>query len=257
MDRYYYFSVFPIEALIASQLEPEEFATYMAMGSVKGASERIIFIQVKEEFGDYFDWQYAREKCIPHEDGAPKHTLYLSVYRTLEHTDLNVLGSMYLTTRDGRSLELKPEEYSPPAEDKGYYLYQELCPITPLVVSTLKPKEFAVFITNPDAKIFVPKIVFADLKVIDFDNPEKTGNIGARYDRHIEHLKSCIYEVKTITNKMTKTLDRSHVEQFGYQIINHGIYIGEGNNIILYKMKTLDELDKYHREWARSAEILP
>ena len=34
---YYYVVFYPIEALIASQLEPKEFGMYMARGSKKGS----------------------------------------------------------------------------------------------------------------------------------------------------------------------------------------------------------------------------
>ena len=65
MSTYYYLSVFPMEALIASQLEPDQFATYMAIGSKKGSQEQIIFIEIDGGFAGAFDWKHAEEKCIP------------------------------------------------------------------------------------------------------------------------------------------------------------------------------------------------
>jgi hypothetical protein len=94
MNIHYYVTLFPVEALIASQLDPMQFGSYMATGSKKGSYENIIFAEIDGGFGDYFDWQYAREKCVPHQNGDPKNSLYLSVNRTLEHIPLSTLRSL-------------------------------------------------------------------------------------------------------------------------------------------------------------------
>src|SRR6056297_2451029 len=131
---HYYFTVFPMEALIASELEPSDFGAYMAVGTRKGSAERLIFIEVNGEWGDDFDWAYAKENCVHHENGEPKHSLYLGVYRILERIPFKALRSLYLTTRDGRSLELEKCEYVPPVQDRNFFIYKELCPVSPLVV---------------------------------------------------------------------------------------------------------------------------
>ncbi len=251
----YYVSVFPTEALIASQLEAHEFGAYMATGSNKGSSERLMFLELEGEFGDHFDWEYAHEKCVLHEDGTPKHSVYLSVYRVLEHIPLDQLRTMYLTTKDGRSLALEPQAYREPAMERDYVLYQELCPIYPLVVSGLPPKEFARYLTSGQHKIHVPSILFADLKVIDFERPEQTGSIGAMYDRNVRHLQDCIWQVRRNPVKLNKTIERSHGERFSYQIIDNGLYIAKGQGVVMYPMKSRDELRRYHYDWARSALI--
>ena len=58
MSIHYYLSVFPMEALIASQLDPSLFATYMATGSKKGSQERIVFFEIEGGFGSDFDWKH-------------------------------------------------------------------------------------------------------------------------------------------------------------------------------------------------------
>ncbi|AHC13664.1 hypothetical protein [Salinispira pacifica] len=255
MQTYFYLSVFPNQALIASQLEPRHFGSYMATGKTNGSFERIMFIQVKGNYGDYFDWDYARERCVMHDDGRPKNSVWLSVYRSLEHTPLDMMQSMFLVTTDGRSLEIQPEAYAAP-RDAQFYVYNELCPINPLVVSRLDPHEFAAYMTNPKVKVSVPKVVFADLKTIDLDNPEKTGNIGSTYDRNLDHFKDCIHSVLDDPHKMNKNVERSHSESFSYNIINRGIYIGEGENVLFYPMPDIEFLRQNHYDWARSAMIL-
>lgn len=255
MYVHYYFTLFPIEALVASQLDPAQFGAYMATGSKKGSFENIMFIEVDGGFGDFFDWNYAKEKCVPHQNGDPKNSLYLSVYRTLENIPLSAMRSLYLTTRDGRSLELGKAELKEHPVKQGYWVYQELCPIRPLAVSTLDPIDFSHYMSDRTTKTWVPKIIFADLKVIDFSTPE-TGSIGPAYDRNLDHLKDCIRAVTELKAKPNKIVDRSSVDRFSYQIVNGGVYVGEGETVVMYRMKTAAELRQHHYDWGRSAMIL-
>ncbi len=112
------------------------------------------------------------------------------------------------------------------------------------------------YMTNPEIKVSVPKVVFADLKTINLDNREKTGNIGATYDRNIEHFKDCIQAILDDPDKMNKNVERSHSDHFSYNIINRGIYVGEGENILFYPMPAMENLRQHHYDWARSAMIL-
>jgi len=253
MQTHYYLSVFPIEALIASQLAPEQFGQYMAIGSKNGSYEMIMYFEVEGGFGKYFDWEYAKERCVQHESGEPKHSVWMSVYRVLEHVPEEALGNLYLTTKDGRSLALEKGNYS--GQEKKFHVYQELCPLTPLVASALGPQKFAASMTDPKNKVSVPRLVFADLKVIDFNNPEATGNIGRAYDRNLEHLKDCVKDVLTNKEKPNKNVERS-IASFSYQIIDRAVYVGTGENMVEYKMPSLDDIRQNHYDWGRSAMVL-
>jgi len=256
MEHYYYLSLFPTEALIASQLTPEQFGFYMANGSRKGSAEKIIFAEIESGFGDYFDWKYCEQKCSEHGNGNPKNSLYLSIYRVLEHIPLTQIGSLYLTTKDGRTLKLDKTEYQPPAKKQDFMIYQELCPVTPMVVSRLNPPNFAKLLTSKKQKIHLPKITFADLKLIDFADPEHTGNIGGLYDRNIHHLLDCIKQVTSDDGKDTKILDRSHVESFSFNIIRNGIFIADEKELLYYHLPTIEEIKQIDYDWGRSALIL-
>ena len=256
MGIYYYVSIFPTEALVASQLEPEEFSSYMAIGSRKGHQENIIFFTVRSEFGTDFDWSFAREKCVPHSDGRPKHSVYLSVYRVLEQISTDVLGSLYLVTPDGQALELAPQTYPEQDKSQDYFVYQELCPIRPQIVSTFDPYDFAAYITKGEHKIFVPRIVFADLKTIDFGDPESPRDFGGIYDRKVPHLQDCVDSVTSRTDKPCKTLDRSGSASFTYQAIDQGVYLADRESVTLYPMKSKEELRENHYYWAKAAYIL-
>ncbi len=256
MQIHYYLSVFPLEALIASQLEPNHFGAYMATGSKRGSEEQIIFIEVNGEFGEHFDWNYAKERCVPHANGDPKHSVYMGVYRVLEHIPLEAMGSLYLTTRDGRTLELERSTYEPADSGKGYFVYQELCPINPVIVSALNPQQLAKSICDPSNKIHVPHLVFTDLKVINFDDEVNTGNIGSMYDRKRGHLLECIAAVQGKDKKPNKTFTRTNVESFSFQIINNGVYASDGKELVMYKMPTIEEIKQIDYDWGRSALII-
>jgi hypothetical protein len=252
----FYLSIFPTEALIASQLPPLEFGSYMATGTKNGSFEKLVFIEIDSGFGDYFDWSHAAERCVPHENGDPKHSVWMSVYRVLENVPFSALKSLYLATNDGRTLEISRRDYSPETESSPYWVYQEMCPVHPLVVSTYDPPTFSEYMTHEDIKVAVPVIAFADLKVIDFDNLEDTGNLGSTYDRNLDHLKDCIRSVTSDHPKKVKNVERSRSESFGYQIINRGIYIGSRRELVFYPMPGLDEIRMNHYDWGKSALIL-
>lgn len=253
MQVHYYLSVSPIEALIASQLPAEQFGSYMAIGAKNGSRERIMFIEIEGPFASAFDWDYAKERCVPHPDGRPKNSVWVSVYRVIENTPFEALGTMYLTTADGRTLALQRGDLAG-APGKPFYIYQELAPITPLVASALNPADFAASLTNPSGHVSVPKVVFSDLKVIDFDNPTDTGNIGAAYDKNLEHLKACVTDVTSNPDKPNKNVERS-VSSFAYQIIDRAVYVGNMDQLVTYPMPSLDALRRDHYDWGRSAMI--
>jgi len=256
MAIHYYFTVFPMEAMIASELEPEQFGSYMATGQKKkGSAEQLVFAEITKEFGDDFDWEYARKKCVSHHDGRKKNSVYLSVYRVLENIPVDALGSLYLTTMDGRTLKLEKGDYAHPAEWKGFALYKELCPVNPLVVSVNNPEKFAEYMTSPLSKVTVPAMVFADLKVVMPEDIKDSGNLGDEYDKNLDHLKACIDSLQDGKGKITKIVDRSYAGKFSYQIIETGIYIAARGGIVLYAMPTREELKKIDYDWGRSANI--
>ena len=249
-------SIFPLEALIASQLAPEQFGQYMATGRKNGSYEKLVFIEIDGGFGDYFDWKHAEENCVRHADGQPKHSLWMSSYRTLENVPLSALKQLYLITNDGRSLKLEPRDFRQPDIARKFWVYQELCPVRPLVVSAYDPATFSEHMTHPDVKVSVPKVAFCDLKVINFDNLEDTGNVGTVYDTNLEHLKQCIVSVTSADVKKVKNVERSRTESFGYQTINHGIYVGKGRNVVEYPMPSIEEIRMNHYDWGRSSMVL-
>ena len=141
MTVHLYLSLIP-EALIASMLTPEEFGAYYAVGSEKRSRGQAIFFEIDPKFrSKEFRIEEGIQRCVPHEDGAPKRSIYISVYRVLENIPMSAIKKLYLTTQDGRTLELEPSKKLP-SDEEGLHLYREISPVTPLVVSTNGPKAF-------------------------------------------------------------------------------------------------------------------
>ena len=257
MSIHYYLTLFPMEAMVASQLDPQSFGAYMAVGSRKGSSERLIFIEVDgSKLKGHFDIDYAERRCVSHSDGRLKNSVYLSVYRALEIVPQEALGLLWLVTRDGRSLPLEISMYSDPEPWSGVALYQELCPARPLVVSALNPKHYAEFIVEETSKVTMPKIIFADLNIPELEGEKFTGNVGGFFDKILEHLKACIVDLKAGKGKLNKIVDRSASAYFNYQVIGRGLYVGSSDGkITFYAMPTREVLKKDYYDWGKSSLI--
>ncbi|MDD3695274.1 MAG: hypothetical protein PHG44_04825 [Lentisphaeria bacterium] len=258
MQRNYYLSVFPMEALIASQLEPAAFASYMAIGARKGSAEALIFIRLTGEAGP-FAWKEAEKHCCKQDDGQPKHSFYLSIYRVLENMPLSALGSLYLTTRDGRCLELEQGQWQDEQLPnwQGYGLYKELCPIMPLVVSNLKPADFAAYMTSADTRTNVPSLLFCDFKLpADLKNLGAEDNGGRVYNEHIPHLLNCLEQIQKEPDKYTKIVDRTYFNRCPYGLIDQGLFLGRGEELRFWPMPGLQQIKEESYDWGRSANIL-
>jgi hypothetical protein len=254
MALYFYFSILP-EALIASMLPPEDFCAYFAVGTKKRASGQAILFEVSSEFeSDYFDLSNLEKRCAPHSDGTPKHSLYLCIYRVLEHLPLKALKNLYLVTRDARILQLQKTSQITSTMMK-LHLYQELCPVSPLVASALDPREFCRFMTNPAQPIHVPKLFFSELRLGELGiNPEAEGVRDLPY-KALMHLRDCLKDIKSNPQKHTKTVDRIPPRSDLYRLVESGFYIGGQEEIYFYPFPSESELeDKYHAWW-RSATL--
>ena len=121
MTMHLYFSLIP-EALIASMLTPEQFGQYYATGHKYKSKGQAIFFEVDPTFRhEFFNIDEGLARCIPHPDGTPKNSVYISVYRVLEHIPVSALGKLYLTTAYGHTLGLDPGKITP-REGPGLHL---------------------------------------------------------------------------------------------------------------------------------------
>jgi hypothetical protein len=254
MGKHLYLSLLP-EALIASMLGPEEFGTYYSVGTAKKTRGQAIFFEVDPDYRHpYFRIDEAYQRCVPHPDGSMKASVYISVYRVLEHIDLNALTHLYLTTMDGRTLELNPDDNIPDGTGQ-LHLYQEITPVSPLVVSRLSPLQFLdQLVRNPVSLITVPALVFTELQLGELaDDPEMGLMENLPYPNH-DHLRQCLTEVKT-KYVSTKMVDRSHSPNIQYRSIKNGFYVGNHKQLRYFTMPTREEIRANNYRWFRSANI--
>jgi hypothetical protein len=255
MTVHLYLSLMP-EALIASMLTPEEFGVYYSVGSHRKLHGQAIFLELDPEYRhDFFRIEDGIARCVPHEDGTPKKSVYISTYRVLEHVPMSAVLKLYLVTAYGETLGLE-RSYDLIETDEKLHMYQEIAPVKPLVVSTLAPVQFYEFITqDPESMIHLPAIAFVELRLGALARDPEFGEVGELPYEFIPHLRECLVELrdKTIHSKM---VDRVHPVEFPYRMIKSGIFVGNTSELAYYPLPSRDELrNKYYRWW-RSANLI-
>ncbi len=250
MKTHLYLIATRFEALIASQLEPEAFGLYMAVGTKKLAAGNVVFFEIDPDLkSDYFKLDDLASRVRPHADGSPKRSKYIRNYRVLEHLPLSAYGKLYLTTADGRTLALDEARWDTSKEEAGPSLYQELSPLVPLVTSKLTPSQFAKFMTDPANAVSCPRLFFADLR-LDLDrNGRLPGNLPYP-DR--AHLEDCVRTTGE-AGKMTKTVSRTPRFPILFRVIRRGFFLGDQTGLKHWALPPRDQLEITHKEWVASA----
>jgi hypothetical protein len=234
-------------------LPPEQFAQYLAVGSKKRARGPAMFFDLNEDFmNEDFDLSKIPEQCVAHENGEPKHSLYISVYRVMERVPLEALKSLWLATSDGRVLQLT-QGTIPEMSNDACHLYKELCPVHPLVASRLNPQQFCKSITYPENAIYVPRICFVDLELGELATDPQGGDASNLPYAHMEHLRDCLNDVADTEEKETKTVDRAHGQWIPYRCVKRGFFVGDQTNLIHYPFPSHSDLENKHYAWWRSA----
>jgi hypothetical protein len=254
MAIHLYLSMIP-EALIASMLTPEEFGVYYAVGTEKKARGQAIFFEINPDFRhDFLRIAEGVQRCVPHEDGSPKRSIYISVYRVLEHIPLDVIQKLYLVTQDGRVLGLGPSEVIP-EDATGLHLYQEIAPVHPRVVSTLGPRDFyELIVKTPASLLSLPAVCFVELRLGELAQDPEYGVVRDLPYFNIDHLRQCLVELKTKTVH-TKMVDRIHPASFPYRMIKNGVFVGNEERFLYFPLPSQEELRSEHYRWWRSANM--
>jgi len=253
MACYLYLSLIP-ESLVASMLPPAEFGAYLATGTRKRPHGQAIFFQIKDRFeSDYFDLASAARRCVPNRDGQPKHSVYLGIYRVLEHVPRESLGNLFLVTAHGQVLNIEPTELPAEPEEDHYHLYQELAPVTPLIASCLAPREFCRFITDASKPIYVPRICFVDLELAELSQDPVNGTASGLPYQNLEHIRNCLCELQPSGQKQTKTVDRIGRQGLIYRCVKTGFYVGDQEGMLYYPYPSREELESKYYAWWRCA----
>jgi hypothetical protein len=252
MAVHLYLSVLP-EALIASMLPPHQFGQYYATGHHYKRKGQAIFFEVDPAFrSDAFDFDEAMARCVPHADGTPKNSVYLSVYRVLENVPVSALGKLHLSTAYGQTLAIQRQ----PMPDNGpptLHLYQDLAPINSLIVSCLEPAGFYRGVSVAPAKLIrFPALCFVELGLGELATNPSTGSTSDLPYPLMEHLREALLTLDP-QSKPTKLVHRVHSVEFPYRMVRGGFYVGNGEELAHYAMPSHDKLRKEHATWWRLA----
>lgn len=254
MDKHLYFSLIP-EALIASQLTPEEFGQYYATGYGYKSKGQALFFELDPDFRhEFFAIDAALAKCVGHDDGRPKNSVYVSTYRVLEHIPVSALGALHVTTSYGATLSLS-RGAALPHSASGLHLFKEIAPVDSLVASSEGPRGFYESITvAPEKFVRFPGLFFVELELGPLAaDPNAVAGRDLPYD-NIHHLREALAEVSR-PGKSSKMVERVQSPEFAYRMIKvgSGFYYGNGPDLACYPMPTHDELREHHPLWWRSA----
>jgi hypothetical protein len=252
MSKYIYLTSTP-EALVASMLPPEGFGLYLSTGTKKRNKGQTIFFEVDlEKIEDLIDMDSLNKRCVAKEDGSPKSSVYLSVYRTLETIPISTLKSLYLTTDRGTALELKKTVYDKSKEThNSLHLYQELCPVNPLVASGLAPSVFLKTLTDGSRPIVLPKLFFVELKLGELATNPLYGSAEQLPYTNIGHMRDCLEILKGEYEKHMKTVQRVYSGVLLYRTIETGFYVGSKDEIAYYPYPSMKELENINYEFFR------
>lgn len=252
MSKYVFLTCTP-EALVASMLPPKEFGMYLSTGTKKRNKGQTIFFEVDlGQIEKTIDMESLNKRCVAKEDGAPKSSVYLSVYRVLETVPTPALKSLYLTTDHGCVLELKRTPYDKSSEpENALHLYQELCPVTPLVASGLAPSAFLRRLTDGSTPIVLPKLFFVELKLGELATNPLSGSAEHLPYPNIGHLRDCLEILRGEYEKHMKTVQRIYSGILLYRTIATGFYVGAKDEIVYYPYPTMKELEDINYEFFR------
>ncbi|HPT20458.1 MAG TPA: hypothetical protein PLR88_00815 [Bacteroidales bacterium] len=253
MSKYVYLTCTP-EALVASMLPPEAFGLYLSTGTKKRNKGQAIFFEVDlGKIESIIDMNSLDKRCVAKPDGSPKSSVYLSVYKVLEMVPLDALKSLYLTTDNGLVLELKKTNYNKSEETKNaLHLYQELCPVSPLVASSLAPSVFLKKLTDSSIPIVLPKLFFVELKLGELATNPLYGSAEHLPYPNIGHLRDCLEILKGEYEKHMKTVIRIFSGNLLYRTIETGFFVGAKDDIVYYRYPKMSELENINYEFFRA-----
>ena len=253
MSKYIYLTCNP-EALVASMLPPESFGLYLSTGTKKLNKAQTIFFEVDLSMIDtLIDIESLNKRCVPKPDGSPKSSVYLSVYRVLEMVPLTALKSLYLTTDHGCVLELKKGSYDKSKEvQNALHLYQELCPVSPLVASSLPPSAFLRRLTDGSTPIVLPMLFFVELKLGELATEPLTGSAEHLPYPNIGHMRDCLEIIRGEYEKQMKTVNRIFTGELLYRTIDTGFYVGAKDEMAFFPYPRMTELEKINYKFFRA-----
>ena len=252
MKPYLYLSLSP-EALIFSLLPPDEFGRYLALGDDKATRAQAMFLEIDPGVqAPGLSLEEGKTRCVPHEDGSPRKSVYVGIYRVLEQLPPDCFRQLHLVTQDGIVLSLDPTD-PPTPTGQSRHLYQEISPVTARVASLLSPPDFTAYVTDPANPLYLPRFLFSDLKLGKLaENPDDPDTSNLPYDR-LPHLRKVLAGIQPGGSKRTKIERRMTRPERFYYLVDSGFYLGDATTLRFYPMPSEDQLIGEYRRWWNSA----
>lgn len=241
----------PSPALVGSQLDPLHFARHYLSGSFRHYSGKVVFASVDPTFRHpYFSIDEAWPEIRPHENGRPKATKFISVYRVLEHLDFNALQRLYLSTPEGAVLELPPSEDVPPGRTPGLLrIFAEITPVRVLSLTRQGFRQFGELATDPADTRSVPALLYTQLEFdaeVFLQEFEENPMLPSPLPKvHPSKLRDAINDLKARPRKPTKgLLLDSRFDEIPYKLIRHGFMFARHNEFRFFRMPPIHEIEK-------------
>lgn len=254
-EKHLYMIVHPINALVASQLDPYQFADHYTIGSTKHYRGKVLFVEIDVSFRHpFFPIDEILKETVPHSDGKPKKTKFVASYRVMEHIDFKLFKSLYLVTANGKALEIKPQNYAGVHKHDKVRVYQEIAPLTNLVASTLEPPLFGKYITRETRTKGAPKIFYTQYQFDVEEFLQKNVNREFKHSPIPETNPARLYdyleELRNQPDKTTKTISLNNtLTETSFALIKHGFWFAEGDELLFYPMPSEEEMETKHHDW--------
>ncbi|MCF8267021.1 MAG: hypothetical protein K9I69_02975 [Ignavibacteriales bacterium] len=255
LNKHLYMIVYPINALVASQLNPEKFGEHYTMGSAKHTTGKVIFAEIDINYRNpYFEIDNYLAQTVAHEDGEPKKTKFIASYKVLEHVDLAAIKRLFLCTANGKVLPIEPEEYTAHNVPGLIRIYQEITPLETLVASTKDQRDFGNFITTQIHSKGAPTIFFTQIDFNIQEFLEKNRNKEILYldmpGVNPYRFYACIKELEEKPEKLIKTISLSSLlRDISYKFLRHGFWFAKGEEMKFFPMPKSNELENKYFYW--------
>jgi len=241
--------LYPNNALVASQLTPEEFGKHFLVGSTRHYEGKVIFSEIDADFRhEFFAIDDGFKNLIAHEDGRPKATKFISSYRVLEHIDLDAVKSLYLGTANGRVLELKQGKHDSPHQPGFIRTYAQVCPTSVLSMTKLNAEEYADYITRTGHGKWIPKLFFTQIELPieqflkDF---EESPFMSPPFPFvHPAKLRDSILELESTAKEAKGISLNSEMEKIPYTKIRHGFWLASSEKSLFFPMPDSEAIKK-------------
>ncbi|MBN2618816.1 MAG: hypothetical protein JXR64_10955 [Spirochaetales bacterium] len=252
-EKHLYMILHPNNFLIASSLHPEQLGKHYLTGSSQHYNGRLIFAEIDVEYRNpYFKIDWALDQLVPHDDGRPKATKFISAYRVLEHIEFSAIKKLYLANSTGAVMELESAPYEAHKNPSAFKIFAGITPLKILAVSTESFIEYGQNLAKNPTK-GAPKCFYTQIEfdAIEFQKDFKEHPLipSPVTGVHPAILNNAIDEIMTNPNKISKGIRlHSSFHEFPSRLIRHGFAFASENEYKYYPMPSPSEIEErfYH-----------